>query len=166
MISKSDFTPEEWQLVFSAAPLAGLAITAASPSGPFGVMKEVFAVGLAMSDAVKQHNPNPLVQAIVQDIQARATKPERPANLTTPEEAKQFALDRLRQAGELIGRKAPPDVADGFKKWLLALAQRVAEASSEGGFLGFGGEKVSDAERTTLRDIAAALGVAGTAKPA
>ena len=166
MISKSDFTPEEWQLVFSAAPLAGLAITAASPSGPFGVMKEMFAVGLAMSDAVKQQNPNPLVQAIVQDIQARATRPERPAHVKTPEEARQYAIDRLRQVGELIGRKTPPDVADGFRKWLMALAQRVAEASTEGGFLGFGGEKVSDAERDTLRDIGAALGASGAGKPA
>jgi hypothetical protein len=34
----------------------------------------------------------------------------------------------------------------------------VAEASSEGGFLGIGGVQVSDAEKATFGDIAKALG--------
>jgi hypothetical protein len=34
----------------------------------------------------------------------------------------------------------------------------VAEASKEGGFLGFGGVQVSEAEKATLAEIAAALG--------
>jgi hypothetical protein len=33
----------------------------------------------------------------------------------------------------------------------------VAEASTEGAFLGFGGAQVSDAEKATLADIAKAL---------
>jgi hypothetical protein len=36
----------------------------------------------------------------------------------------------------------------------------VAEAAVEGGFLGFGGVRVSDAEKATLDDIAKALGTA------
>jgi hypothetical protein len=36
----------------------------------------------------------------------------------------------------------------------------VAEAASEGGVLGFGGQRVSDAEKATLREIDRALGVA------
>jgi hypothetical protein len=159
MISKSDFAPEEWQLLFTAAPMTGLAITAASPSGPFGVLKEMFSVGLAMGEAVSKPSPNPLVQAIADDLKARATKPEKPKGVKNVEEARALALERLRQVKELLARKAPPDVADGFKRWLLEVAHRVAEASNEGGFLGFGGEKVSDAERAALRDIAAALGV-------
>jgi len=39
--------------------------------------------------------------------------------------------------------------------WLLSPA---AEASMEGGFLGFGGVQVSDAEKATLADIAKAFG--------
>jgi len=38
------------------------------------------------------------------------------------------------------------------------LRHKVAEASSEGGFLGIGGVQVSDAEKATLGDIAKALG--------
>jgi hypothetical protein len=39
----------------------------------------------------------------------------------------------------------------------------VADASTEGGFLGFGGVKVSEAEKATLAEIAAALGTSGQA---
>ncbi len=48
---------------------------------------------------------------------------------------------------------------DAFKAWVSATAQTVAEAGKEGGFLGFGGEKVSAAERKTLADIDTALGL-------
>jgi hypothetical protein len=44
------------------------------------------------------------------------------------------------------------------KDWLYAVAERTAEAGKEGGFLGFGGVAVSDAERATLLEIHAALG--------
>jgi len=46
--------------------------------------------------------------------------------------------------------------------WLRGISQKVAEASMEGGFmeggfLGVGGVRVSDAEKATLADIAKAL---------
>jgi len=45
----------------------------------------------------------------------------------------------------------------GFKAWLNSISEKVAEASSEGGFLGIGGVKVSDKEKATLADISKAL---------
>ncbi len=47
----------------------------------------------------------------------------------------------------------------GFKVWLQHVAQKSAEAGSEGGFLGFGGVAVSDAEKATLGEITEALGL-------
>jgi hypothetical protein len=58
---------------------------------------------------------------------------------------------------DLLKRKVKPEEADEFKKWLLAVGQRVAEASNEGGIFGFGGERVSEAEKNVLRQIAFAL---------
>jgi hypothetical protein len=43
------------------------------------------------------------------------------------------------------------------KTWLMGISQSAAEASKEGGFLGFGGVQVSDAEKATLTDIKSAL---------
>ena len=48
---------------------------------------------------------------------------------------------------------------EDYKRFALNLAQRVAEAHKEG-FLGLSGERVSDAEREAIEEIAAALGTA------
>ena len=42
MATKADFTAEEWSQIQRAPFMAGLAVVAASPSGPFGVVKEMF----------------------------------------------------------------------------------------------------------------------------
>jgi hypothetical protein len=57
-----------------------------------------------------------------------------------------------------LGRKAPGE-AESSKRWLLGAAQRAAEAAKEGGFLGIGAVRVSEAERTALAEVAQALGV-------
>jgi hypothetical protein len=58
----------------------------------------------------------------------------------------------------LLNRKAPGE-AEGVKRWLLGTAQQAAEAAREGGFLGIGGVKVSDAEKAALAEVAQVLGV-------
>ena len=67
------------------------------------------------------------------------------------------SLDNLREVPAILAAKAPGD-APAFKAWLSSISQKVAEASSEGGFLDIGGVQVSDAEKATLGDIAKALG--------
>jgi hypothetical protein len=42
---------------------------------------------------------------------------------------------------------------------LLNLGNRVANAAKESSFLGFGGERVSEPERTLLAELAQSLGV-------
>ena len=66
------------------------------------------------------------------------------------------SLANLHEASAILDAKAPADAA-AFKTWLCAVSQIVAEASTEGAFLGFGGAQVSDAEKATLADIAKAL---------
>ena len=65
----------------------------------------------------------------------------------------------LKEVSQLLDEKAPNDAA-AFKTFLMGISQKVAEACSEGSFLGFGGPKVSDAEKATLEDISKALGLA------
>jgi hypothetical protein len=66
------------------------------------------------------------------------------------------AIAALREAAAIVDAKAP-DEAPAFKDWLKQIAQKTAEASTEGGFLGFGGVQVSEAEKATLAEIASAL---------
>lgn len=46
-----------------------------------------------------------------------------------------------------------------FLDWLKQVVQKAAEAGTEGGFFGFGGVAVSDAEKATLAEISAALAI-------
>ena len=45
MPDKSNFTPDEWNLLLESVTIAGIAITAAEPSGLWGLLRESFAAG-------------------------------------------------------------------------------------------------------------------------
>ena len=66
------------------------------------------------------------------------------------------AIGELRAVAALLDAKASGDAA-AFKSWLREIAQKTAEAANEGGFLGFGGVAVSEAEKATLCEISSAL---------
>ena len=68
----------------------------------------------------------------------------------------------LRSVSTILGTKAPNDAA-AFRTWLQGVAQKAAEAGTEGGFLGFGGVAVSDSEKATLVEISTALRQTGSA---
>jgi hypothetical protein len=59
----------------------------------------------------------------------------------------------------VVDAKAPGDAA-AFKGGLRQISQHLAEASKEGGFLGIGGLRVSEAEKATLNEISSALKLA------
>ncbi len=161
MADKSTFTAEEWATLLKAPAMAGLALVAADPSGPFGALKESFAAGKALAEVKLQGGANALIEAIVQDL----TTPEgseiaKPSGLMgmSIEEASAHALGICQSAAQIVSTKAP-DEAEAFKQWLFSISQRVAEASREGGFLGFGGTLVSEQEQAALNSIAGALGL-------
>jgi hypothetical protein len=120
-------------------------------------MKEMLSMGMAMAEMLERGSSNTLIAELAADLRARQTKPEPPQGTTDPEQCKQAALNLLRAVNELLNRKVKPEEADEFKKWLLTVGRRVAEAANEGGIFGFGGERVSDAEKNVLRQIAFAL---------
>jgi hypothetical protein len=161
MATKADFTADEWSQIERAPFMAGLAVVAASPSGPFGVVKELFAVGKMLGEVKLQGTSNDLIKALVADIEAGAKDLSAPAELKgkTPEQVKSYAIESLRQVAALIDKKTKPDEAQGFKQWLVSVAQKVAEAAKEGGFLGFGGTRVSEEEAATIKELSTTLGV-------
>jgi hypothetical protein len=165
MADKSNFTPDEWKLLLESVMMAGIAVTAADPSGLWGLLKESFASGSELMKAKMDPGTNPLIKAVIADFesaQGRATardglkeklKGNKPADIPAK------CIETLRQAGAVVDAKAPGDAA-AFKGWLRQISQHVAEAASEGGLLGFGGVRVSDAEKATLKDISSALKLA------
>lgn len=158
---KDSFTPEEWARVVGAPMLSGIAVTAADPGGLWSALKESVAAASGMRGS--KTDGNPLITEIVaayetsegRDMARGVLKEQaRGKNAAAVVEA---AVTELSAVATLVATKAP-EAASGFRDWLKAIAANVAEAGSEGGFLGFGGEKVSEAEKATLDRIATALG--------
>jgi hypothetical protein len=157
---RDNFTPEEWARIVGAPMLAGMAVTAAEPGGLWSAVREsaASAGGLLAGRSAD----NDLVAAVVSAFEtsegrsAARDELRRTFESKKPPEMVEAALAELGAISAIVSAKAPDDAA-GFKAWLNEIAKRVAEAGSEGGFLGFGGEKVSAAETATLERIASAL---------
>jgi hypothetical protein len=66
--------------------------------------------------------------------------------------------EQLRKAIEILEAKATSSEVDAYKRFVMTLAQAVAGAHKEGGFLGIGGKQISDAENQALDEISRALG--------
>jgi hypothetical protein len=66
---------------------------------------------------------------------------------------------QLAKISGILEGKVPADQAEGFKSWLVSIAGKVANAATEGGFFGIGGEKVSAAETAAINQLASSLGV-------
>ena len=160
----TSFSPEDWTLIKSGPLLAGLLVTLSDlRSGLFGAIKE----GLAPSQAIIEAgagSSNPVVTSVVASIKEMAAKRERlqpPISVSgkKPEEIKAEVVAQLAKISTVLEGKVPADQAEGYKSWLLAIAGKVANAATEGGFFGFGGEKVSAAETAAINELASSLGV-------
>jgi len=160
MLAKADFTAEEWSVIRRAPFAAGLVVVAASPNGPFGVIKEMLAVSGTLIDVKLHGAPGGLVKAIAADLYtAEARQQSIPVELQAkaPDQLRTSALDACRQAAAIVEKKGEPAEAQAFKGWLVSVGKKVAEAAKEGGFLGFGGTRVSEREMSALKDLTAAL---------
>jgi hypothetical protein len=160
----ANFSPEDWALVRSAPLLSGLLFTLSDlRTGPIGLLKEGFAPSQAIVEA-GDGAANPIVAAVVANIKEMAKKRERvqpPFEVAgkTPEQLKAEVAVHLKRIPSILEGKVPADQAEGFKDWLVTIAGKVANAASEGGFFGFGGEKVSAAETAAIQELASSLGI-------
>ncbi|QFU16245.1 hypothetical protein [Microvirga thermotolerans] len=162
MAGKANFTPDEWARIVASPMVAGMAITAAEPSGLWGLLKESMSSGWALLEAKQDAGASPLVREVAEAIADPATRDAVRHSFQDRFRGSQFtevkgkAIAELRAVSTLLQEKAPED-APAFRTWLRHVAQETAEAGKEGGFLGFGGVAVSDAEKATLDEIDKAL---------
>lgn len=164
MANKQSFTPDEWTKVMESVMMAGVAVTAAEPSGLWGTMKEAFASGTALAGAKVDANSTELAKAVMGELETSegrtATREALKAKFAGAKAADivSRSVDTLRDVSGILDAKAGAEAAP-FKALLFHISEKVANASKEGGFLGFGGERVSPAEQASLDKIKAALGV-------
>ena len=149
MTKKADFNAEEWSLVLEGPPVAGLIVITAQRGG---TLRESISLGKAYAEAREAHGNSELLDSIV------AERPDvDPKKYESMESLRQDGLAKVREAIELLERKATPEEVDDYKRFVVALADRAARAHKSGGFLGIGGEEVSDAEREAMDEINAAV---------
>ena len=144
MTGKADFTQQEWDLVLEGPPSAGMIVVTAQRGG---TIRETVAIAKAYVEARQQHGESELLDEIV------AAKPELDhTRYHTVEELKQHGLQHLRDAVELLERKATPGEVDDYRRFVLTLADKVANAHREGG------ASVGEAERAAIAEISTSLG--------
>src|SRR3954449_226506 len=67
MADKTSFTPDEWTKLLESPMMAGIAITAAEPSGLWGLLKESLSRGWALPEA-KTSGPTKLIKGVGTDL--------------------------------------------------------------------------------------------------
>ncbi|MBK8209963.1 MAG: hypothetical protein IPK78_08195 [Rhodospirillales bacterium] len=170
MSNKDTYDPQEWAQLLRSPTMAAMAVTAASPSGPVGIIKEMFAAGRMLADVKVKGSNNKLISALVADLQTPEGRSmgregmQADLDGASPADIRARAIDALKHAAAIVDAKGSPQEAADFKEWLRELTQKVAEAAKEGGFLGFGGVQVSGEEQTALNEISQALGLSEAAR--
>ena len=147
MTDKAAFTEEEWELVREGPPTAGLVALSAEKGGSF---RETWALAKFYAEARKEHGESELLDALV------AEKPD-VKRYSSSEELESKGLGRLTEAVTLLEQKATTGEVAGYRKFVMDVAEQVAEAHKEGG------QEVSEGERAAIEKIAASLYPSGSA---
>jgi hypothetical protein len=161
MSTKADYSSEEWQLLLDVPPAVGTAVMYAGRSG-MGSVKEAMAMASGILGARNGYEGNELIESLVN---ARLKDGEKstietlssPYRGLSPENILEDAVDKCRSVASLLKSKATEEEVKGYVDWSISLAEKVASAAKEGGFLGIGGERVSEEERRAIHAVRDAL---------
>lgn len=167
------FSDAEWA-VLTQAPLQTLsAILLADKIDPVSFLKELQA-GFQVLAAEQQNSAmaNDLIKSVVnawnvadaeESVQGEELVWKKQTQmlqyiqgLKNVAEGEQVAMAHLEQVAAILEAKVTGLQSSEFKSWLLSIAQKVAEAVRERGFLGV---NISDAESSMIKRISKALDV-------
>jgi hypothetical protein len=144
MTTSAAFTTDEWRSVLEGPPTAGMMVVTAARGGMF---RETIAMSKAYVEARSLHGRSELLDEIV------AAKPKADhTRYRSPEELRENGLQHLQAARTLLESKATPEEVEGYRQFVLGVADKVANAHREDG------QSVSAAEAEAIDQIAAALG--------
>ncbi len=156
MTAKTDFTDEEWTTILQGPPSAGMYV-AFSQKG--GSIRESFSMAKAYAKAKQQPGGSQLIDEIV------STKPEvDKTRMPSVEQMEAHLLENVQHAVALLRSKAEAGEVSEYGRFIVGLAERVAEAHREG-FMGMSGERVSDKERAAVQQVAETVGAEAPPPP-
>lgn len=148
---KADFNAEEWSTIVQGPAVAGLRVMAAERGG---TIRESLEMAKTYVETRQAHPASELLDEIVSsrpDVDPRALGAESPDQLSAN------TMRILRDAVAIVDSRAPED-APAYRDFVREVAERVACAHKEGGFLGIGGQPMSDAEQAALGEIDGIIG--------
>jgi hypothetical protein len=147
MTRKAAFNAEEWAVIARAPFLTAMLVIAADKGG---TVRESMAISRAYGAARAQQGDELLEEILATPPAIDPAKTPR-----TAEDLRREAPATLREAVEILNRVATEDEVVAYKRFVFSLADTVARAHREGGFLGIGGTEVSEHEQAALDEIAA-----------
>lgn len=145
MTTQAAFSEDEWKLILEGPAGAGFTVIMSQRGG---TMRETMSMAKAYAEAQQEHGGTELVDAIV----SQKPKADR-SHAHSFEELRDHTLEELRAAIALLDAKATPEEVAGYKKFVVAVATRAAQAHKENG----SEEPISDAEQAALTAISDAL---------
>ena len=162
MTARTAFTPDEWNQLRSAPAILAAGVSTSDPSGLFGSLKEAAGGIKGMIEALQAATGVELAQELLAD-QRMPQMPDAKTMLGEggrQDQAANFrraSFAQVQQAVSLLIAKATPEEVEAYKGMLVTVATTAANAAKEGGFLGFGGERVSADEQGYLDELKALL---------
>jgi len=164
MANRDTFTPDEWTTLRLTPSLIAGGIAAADHAGLFASIKEAAAGAKGVAEAYDANASLELFGALKAD-RSIPGMPD-PASLlgegTREQQMQTFrnnVLARVASATALVAAKASAAETDAYRRMLVGVAEAAANASKEGGFLGFGGVQVSDNEQAFIAEVKKAAGL-------
>jgi hypothetical protein len=144
MTKKTDFSDDEWKQVLEGPPSAGLVVITAARGG---MLRETWAMSKAYAEARRSHGASELLDEIV------AAKPAIDhTRYHTPDEVRDHCLQHIREAVSVLETKATAEELEAYRRFVVAVADKVAAAHREGA------DSVSPPETQALGQIKTALG--------
>jgi len=153
MTRKADFNADDWSTVVDGPVYAGMRVISADRGG---TLRESLAMGRAYQAAREHHGESELLDDLVKS--PPSIDPDRVRDAGGDIAA--LASNQLREAIRILESKSTPSEVDAYKRFVMTVAQAVASAHKEGGFLGLGGKQISDAENQALDELSTSLGPA------
>jgi hypothetical protein len=144
MTAKTDFEPQEWDLISEAPPGAAFLVITSERGG---TLRETLALANEYAHVRAQHGHSELLDELV------SSRPHIDhTRYHSPEELREAVLAHLREAMAALRAKAQPQEVEDYKSFVVSLSEHVAGAHAEHG------TGVSEAERGAIEAIQAAVG--------
>lgn len=174
MSVETRFSEEEQLLLTNTPSLIGSAMAFVEGSG-LGTIKELFANAKTFIGGAKAFPDNEIIVGILPNLEDRKEAMAKAKNfreksmarlkekgIDSHEKLQQQLIADCKAVSVLLTDKATAEEATEYKEWAMSVAENVAKAAKEGGFLGIGGVRISDSEKQIFADIAQALGTSSS----